>query len=446
MIKKITLYLMLLTIIAFPIYAQSIPKYFNYQAVLFDDGGNPLSDGPTILNIKILDESMGIVYEEEQEVEIVSGIASVMIGSGVNPYDSVPTGGVDIEAIKPDGSRYLEVQAEGYPAETLLEIVSVPYSTYADIALNVANRTIDSAKIKEGSIKMEHFTDNLLSEIEDRIIGEDDSRIVVMRDEFSNYKNTISNSSGAQNVGVISDFSNSNAKNIQDVLSDFDLSIRKRAEETKIIYNELESNQSSYDSHTNNRNNPHQVTAAQTGAATASSLNSHVNNRNNPHRVTPVQIGAATPQYVDDAIAAIDIPDFGLSDIPDGSLGLRKIGTIAAEGSASVDRNGAISITSGPCYVAQGGIRCDLNSRQYNPSLDTGYSALYIPVFRFTVNSLGYYKPSLSVSDYNHVSYLYGGGSDGSPGFWQEYFLFQLQGNGGSNGANLYWKIYRVNE
>ncbi|CAH6850272.1 conserved hypothetical protein [Vibrio chagasii] len=40
--------------------------------------------------------------------------------------------------------------------------------------------------------------------------------------------------------------------------------------------------------------NPHQVTAAQVGAATTGALAAHVGDTDNPHEVTPVQIGAAT--------------------------------------------------------------------------------------------------------------------------------------------------------
>ncbi|CAK2165900.1 conserved hypothetical protein [Vibrio crassostreae] len=46
--------------------------------------------------------------------------------------------------------------------------------------------------------------------------------------------------------------------------------------------------------HIDNTENPHQVTAAQVGAATTGALAAHVGDTDNPHEVTPVQIGAAT--------------------------------------------------------------------------------------------------------------------------------------------------------
>ena len=45
--------------------------------------------------------------------------------------------------------------------------------------------------------------------------------------------------------------------------------------------------------HTSNTSNPHNVTAAQTGAAAKTDFDAHVNNTNNPHKVTATQIGAA---------------------------------------------------------------------------------------------------------------------------------------------------------
>ncbi len=45
--------------------------------------------------------------------------------------------------------------------------------------------------------------------------------------------------------------------------------------------------------HINDKNNPHQVTAEQVGAAKGTDLNNHINDKNNPHEVTAEQVGAA---------------------------------------------------------------------------------------------------------------------------------------------------------
>ncbi|CAH6821700.1 conserved hypothetical protein [Vibrio chagasii] len=49
-----------------------------------------------------------------------------------------------------------------------------------------------------------------------------------------------------------------------------------------------------FSTHIDNTENPHQVTAAQVGAATTGALAAHVGDTDNPHEVTPGQIGAAT--------------------------------------------------------------------------------------------------------------------------------------------------------
>ncbi|CAK2896823.1 phage baseplate protein [Vibrio crassostreae] len=49
-----------------------------------------------------------------------------------------------------------------------------------------------------------------------------------------------------------------------------------------------------FSTHIDDTENPHQVTAAQVGAATTGALAAHVGDTDNPHEVTPGQIGAAT--------------------------------------------------------------------------------------------------------------------------------------------------------
>ena len=51
---------------------------------------------------------------------------------------------------------------------------------------------------------------------------------------------------------------------------------------------------STLNNHINNHNNPHQVTAAQIGAVSATNLTNHINNHNNPHQVTLSQLSGAS--------------------------------------------------------------------------------------------------------------------------------------------------------
>lgn len=47
-------------------------------------------------------------------------------------------------------------------------------------------------------------------------------------------------------------------------------------------------------SHINDKNNPHEVTTSQIGAATSTDLQNHIGNTSNPHQVTASQVGAVT--------------------------------------------------------------------------------------------------------------------------------------------------------
>lgn len=56
---------------------------------------------------------------------------------------------------------------------------------------------------------------------------------------------------------------------------------------------DMAANKKYVDAHSSDKDNPHGVTPAQIGAATAEDLTAHTNNKSNPHGVTAVQIGAA---------------------------------------------------------------------------------------------------------------------------------------------------------
>jgi len=192
--------------------------------------------------------------------------------------------------------------------------------------------------------------------------------------------------------------------------------------------------------HTSNKSNPHVVTATQTGAPTVSAFNTHTGNTDNPHGVTAVQVGAATPSDVNTAIANIDFPDFGVGDIPNGSITLNKMGTVVITGSASINKDGYVTITSGPCSLV-GGMKCPLAGGAYT-SLNTGYSPHYVTIFKVVVGSLGYYKPTLNFGNPRVMYGMSGGGSAS----WEKYIIFDLDGTGGTNGTTLYWKVYQINE
>src|SRR3989338_5986150 len=119
----------------------NVPSVVNFQSVLTDDCGNLLPDGAHTVYFRILDASEQPLYEEKQTVESVKGVVSAMVGAGVELGTVVPTGGLLPEELVPGVARFLSVEVEGMPVQTL-EINSVPYSMYSQQSLSVAEKSI----------------------------------------------------------------------------------------------------------------------------------------------------------------------------------------------------------------------------------------------------------------------------------------------------------------
>ncbi|OGQ04869.1 MAG: hypothetical protein A3F82_10175 [Deltaproteobacteria bacterium RIFCSPLOWO2_12_FULL_44_12] len=108
----------------------SVPRLINFQSVLTDIGGVPLVDGFHNVQFRLLDVNKEPIYTETQNLESVGGVVSAMVGA--QDY-------IDLELFAPDQAKFLGVKPEGSTPETLMEIVSVPYSMYAEQALTVAD-------------------------------------------------------------------------------------------------------------------------------------------------------------------------------------------------------------------------------------------------------------------------------------------------------------------
>jgi len=114
-----------------------VPTQINYQGYLTDDSGVPISDTLTITFTLYADAGGTTdLWHESQDVDVVNGYFSVLLGQQGNP----------LQPAHFDGStRYLGVQPEGAPEMTPRQpIVSVPYAlaathaTTATVALKVA--------------------------------------------------------------------------------------------------------------------------------------------------------------------------------------------------------------------------------------------------------------------------------------------------------------------
>jgi|GEM_PF-3919553 len=206
--------------------SEDIPAFLNYQGTLTDEGGNLLPDGNSSIKFQILDSIGGVLYEEIQDVEIVEGKVSAIIGNGLDLLSRVPMGGVPPSVFDPKEARYLGVEADGVKAYDPMEIVSTPYSVWSNFALGLADGALTSGMIGEKVVKVEHLSDELLQKFTDMIADD-----AVSQTGFVEFKSTLQESSGAGMVGVIGEFNYSDSNTVQGVVSDLDAAVKNRKDE-----------------------------------------------------------------------------------------------------------------------------------------------------------------------------------------------------------------------
>lgn len=168
----------------------SVPHLINFQSVLTDIGGVPLADGFHNVQFRLLNIEKEPIYTETQNLESVGGVVSAMIGAQDD---------MGMDKFAPDQAKFLGVKGEGSAPETLLEIVSVPYSIYAEQALTVADTV----------------TQNILSMITPEVLPQS----VVYADQLSS-------PTASANIGITTNnFTYSIGSNVQGVLKDLDTAI-----------------------------------------------------------------------------------------------------------------------------------------------------------------------------------------------------------------------------
>jgi len=218
----IAVVILIVTSVAFS--EESVPKFLNYQSLLYDDGGNLLPTGQTGMTFRIVDQDRNVLYEEYQTLDVVYGAVSAVVGNGLDE-NNAPTGGIPFEILAPTGSKFLEVQTDNYPMEGPYEIVSVPYALYSDKAYNVADGSIKSESLADGIIKMEHFTDGLLDELAAKL-GEGSA--LATDGNITTMQTNLRLPAGAASIGVTRGLGYSGANNVQEVLGDLDRAIQRR--------------------------------------------------------------------------------------------------------------------------------------------------------------------------------------------------------------------------
>lgn len=202
----------------------SVPLFLNYGSLLYDDGGNLIPTGPIGITFKITDDAGNVLFEEYQTPDVVNGAVSAIVGNGLNSYNS-PSAGVPISVFTPDGTRYLEVTVDNYPPQGLMEIVSVPYSIYAQKAFSVADESIGTSQIAKNVITRDHLTDALMTELATELSG--GSTIATVTD-LTTMQTTYKSKTGAESIGITPGFIYSSGVNVQEVLRDLDRAIQMR--------------------------------------------------------------------------------------------------------------------------------------------------------------------------------------------------------------------------
>ncbi len=194
--------------------AVSLPGVIGFHGVVTDDGGNPLPDGETAAWFRIVDAAGTVLYEEQQQVVARQGLVSALIGNGLTA-EGAPTGGVPLEAISPGAARYLEVAVEGVPPTPLMEIASVPYASYAQLALGVSEGAIDSRALADKGIAFEDLAEGALTGIAAALTSSAVPSPFITEEAFAM-------PDAAAKIGVAPGLGSSDATELQGALSDLD--------------------------------------------------------------------------------------------------------------------------------------------------------------------------------------------------------------------------------
>ncbi|MCC7245835.1 MAG: tail fiber domain-containing protein [Saprospiraceae bacterium] len=135
--QRLTLLLLFVFCAIAPIAAQFVPQMFNYQSVIRDNNGNPITNQNVTLLFAIKSGAPNgpVAYSEKQSVTANEfGIINARIGNGtavVGSFTNINWGG---------GSKYLTVSLESSPNVFDVlgssELLSVPYALYAQNAAN----------------------------------------------------------------------------------------------------------------------------------------------------------------------------------------------------------------------------------------------------------------------------------------------------------------------
>jgi len=195
-----------------------VPVLMSAPVVLYDEANNILADGDYVVTIGLTDLTGATLFTEEQTVSIRDGVCHLAVGQGfaVGSNFTSPSGGLDWSLFNRDGDISVEILVEGQVNPQAVAVLGAqPYSYIAQYALDIADDTITSDKIADGSIREADLSADLLSSLS---TGSADSSGAAASAETS---------VDAANVTVSSSISLSNApgSNLATVLQGLDAAI-----------------------------------------------------------------------------------------------------------------------------------------------------------------------------------------------------------------------------
>ena len=147
-------------------------------------------------------------------------------------------------------------------------------------------------------------------------------------------------------------------------------------------------------SHINDKNNPHEVTVSQIGAATSIDLQNHIGNTSNPHQVTASQVGAipTVEKGQPNGVATLN---------NSGKIPASQLPTISAGVTSFNGRIGAVSPQNND-YTAQMVGAIGLNNIYYQPTTYFKYGLKNYGVYGGGIGNGGFIPLSLK-SDGTHT-------------------------------------------
>lgn len=205
------------------IWAKEVPNVLSFQSAFYDEGGNPIQDGANDIHFQITDDAGSLLYEEYQNIDVIRGAVSVLIGNGLT-IDGAPTGGVPEGIFDSNDARYLDLKIGDGPPMGPMEIASVPYAIISSLSNGVSEGAVDSKAIADGGIQYEDLSDDLIDKLSNEMTG---GREIVFKDELeSMYRGPGS----AAKIGVHQGLNYSGSNDLQGVIVDMDQAIRHREE------------------------------------------------------------------------------------------------------------------------------------------------------------------------------------------------------------------------